>query len=394
MKVKESVNLYRILSVIGMILSTLVITVALCGKSHLYLDEAICLLFYDAVFILIFIFELEHERCSGRLSANVQTNFVRLTVIYIVCCGLTYVMTFFPEFCRPVVLVPVLICAAADMTVAVSTGLFFDILLALAAGGSFYELACYGMLTVLAAILSDALKTEKYERLPAVAMVFLNFTLPELFYYMSYKEIAGRTIIFGVLNTVLTIFLSCFIFQKIWRRTANEVEDLLLDIVSEDYSEVKALKDFSMGEYHRAKRISDIAYRCAKQVGFNANLALAAGFYYRMGLWIGEPYVERAVDKASAQCFPAALVNIISEYQAKENLPSSPESALIHMIDALIIKIEALQKDMGNSRWNYEMLIYQTLNEYSADGIYDNSEMSMNQFLKVREFLAKEEMLH
>jgi hypothetical protein len=36
------------------------------------------------------------------------------------------------------------------------------------------------------------------------------------------------------------------------------------------------------------------------------------------------------------------------------------------------------------------MIIYQTLNEYSRSGIYDQSGMSMNQFLKVREVLTKE----
>lgn len=394
MNAKESINLYRVLSIIGIILSTFVITVILCGKSHLYLDEGFCLMFIDVVFIFIYIFELEHERCRGRISSNVQTNFVRLAVIYIICCFMTYGMTFFPEFYRPVMLVPVFICAASNMTLAVSTGIFFDILLALAAGGSFYELACYGMMTMLSAVLSDSLKTKKYGKLPTVLMVFLNFTLPCLFYYLSYKEISGWMILYGSVNGILTVAASCFIFQKIWHRAEHEVEDLLLDIVSEDYSEVKALKDFSMVEYRRAKRIADIAYRCAKQVGFNANLCLAGGFYYRMGLWLGEPYVKRAVDKASAQCFPAAVVDIIGEYQAKENLPSSPESALIHMVDALIIKIEALEKNMGNSQWNFDMLIYQTLNEFSADGIYDKSGMSMNQFLKVREFLAKEEKLH
>ena len=39
------------------------------------------------------------------------------------------------------------------------------------------------------------------------------------------------------------------------------------------------------------------------------------------------------------------------------------------------------------------MLIYQTLNELMAQGIYDESGLSMNQFLAVRERLVKEEQL-
>ena len=40
------------------------------------------------------------------------------------------------------------------------------------------------------------------------------------------------------------------------------------------------------------------------------------------------------------------------------------------------------------------MIIYQTLNELSATGIYDESGLSMNQFLKVRELLVREEIVY
>ena len=83
-------------------------------------------------------------------------------------------------------------------------------------------------------------------------------------------------------------------------------------------------------------------------------------------------------------------MQIILEYYGEEALPSTPESSLIHMIDALDIKFHAILDDVGKSSWNQEMIIYQTLNEFSNTGMYDQSGMSMNQFLKIREFLAKE----
>jgi len=66
---------------------------------------------------------------------------------------------------------------------------------------------------------------------------------------------------------------------------------------------------------------------------------------------------------------------------------------LVHMIDGLLIKLELLENEVGTSKWNREVLIYQTLNEFSSAGLYDNSGMSINAFLKVREWLAKEELL-
>ena len=45
-----------------------------------------------------------------------------------------------------------------------------------------------------------------------------------------------------------------------------------------------------------------------------------------------------------------------------------------------------------SASWSPEMVIYQTLNELSAAGTYDESGLSMNQFLKVRELLVHEEI--
>ena len=72
-------------------------------------------------------------------------------------------------------------------------------------------------------------------------------------------------------------------------------------------------------------------------------------------------------------------------------MPSTRESAIVHMVDACVKKIEFLRTQEPPASWNQEMIIYQTLNELSATGIYDESGLSMNQFLKVREFLVCEE---
>lgn len=71
--------------------------------------------------------------------------------------------------------------------------------------------------------------------------------------------------------------------------------------------------------------------------------------------------------------------------------PSSIESAIVHMVNGLVKKIEVFDSYTMASEWNQDMVIYQTLNEYSASGIYDQSGLGMNMFLKIREYLVNEE---
>lgn len=393
MNQKESINLYRGLSMGAIAVTTFGITAVLAARSHLLLDEWICLLFLDVIYLLVNVFELEYERRRKKFSNNNQTNFVRYALTYACCCLFIYLMTYLPEFFRPVILIPILLCAVSNVVIAMSAGMFLSILLALAAGQSFYALACYGLMVLLGAVLSQTLKEKEYRRWIALLLLFLNLMIPGILYYLSYKEVTASMFLYNLVDGVLAMITAYFVFGKLWQESEAEIDNRFLDVVSEDYTEVKALKHFSRMEYAHAKKVSDLAYRCAKIIGCNENLCLAAGFYYRMGRWLGEPYNENAIKKAESLCFPELLITILSEYYGEDALPSTPESALVQMIDASIIKLEAMEKNVGKSQWNRDMLIYQTLNEYSSTGMYDKSGMSMNQFLKVRDYLAKEDIL-
>ena len=87
----------------------------------------------------------------------------------------------------------------------------------------------------------------------------------------------------------------------------------------------------------------------------------------------------------------ADVIRIISEYDGETAPPSSIESAIVHMVNGLVKKIEVFDSYTMASEWNQDMVIYQTLNEYSASGIYDQSGLGMNMFLKIREYLVNEE---
>ena len=59
------------------------------------------------------------------------------------------------------------------------------------------------------------------------------------------------------------------------------------------------------------------------------------------------------------------------------------------MVDAVTAKFEFLDKDTLSNTWNHSILVYQTLDEISSKGIYDQSGLSMNQYMKIREYLVK-----
>ena len=165
------------------------------------------------------------------------------------------------------------------------------------------------------------------------------------------------------------------------------------EFLNPDYGLRQDIRKFSFIEYQHAERVSRLSRICAGEIHANEDLAACAGFYYRLGKMEGEPMIDNALRVANDHCFPEDVIQILSEYGGIISLPSSKESAIVHMVDSVVTKVELFDADSMSSTWNQNMVIYQTINELSQKGYYDNSGLTMNQFLIIRERLAKEDIL-
>jgi len=389
---EEKISKYRVWAIIGMFLSIIVSSGILCIINKRGLDDIICVSFIILGIMPIIIFELGYERRRELLGNNKQTSYGRLTFGVFVSSLFLIGISFMPEFFRPVLLLVVIMVAFSNETLGITIALLLNTILAVTSGGNFYELLAYVLLIVIGGMLVKGLNENKYRAFIAMLFGCLSILIPNIFYYLSNEEIALSNLGICVINGfIIAVIIACF--PKVKTDTEEEIMHFYDKILEDNYVQVREVSAYSLSEYLHARKVSKIAYEYAKKLDLHAELASAAGFYYRLGRWEGEPVVENAVKKAKDLCFPDELVQILSEYNGEENLPSTPESALVHIIDGLLIKLELLENEVGTSQWNREVLIYQTLNEFSTAGLYDKSGLSINAFLKVREWLAKEELL-
>lgn len=390
---EQKISVYRVLPMLGMIVSILAATGVLCLLNKNEIDEIICIAFLIIGFLPIGIFELAYERNRGLIGNNEQTTYGRLAIGVFISSVVLVAISFMPEYFRPVILIPLIVAAFSNESIAIITALLFNCILTMTTSGSFLEVLSYTILVIIGALFSKALKENEYRIYIAGIFVCSGILFPNIFYYLANEEIVLSNLLFGIVNGIIIVIYTVFIFPKNVQETEEEVLHRYERFLEEDYVQVRVVRNYSWIEYCHAKKVSDIAYKYAKRLGFKAELAGVAGFYYRIGRWEGEPVVENAIKKAHELCFPQELIDIISEYNGEQKLPSTPESALVHIIDALIIKLELLETEVGTSQWNREVLIHQTLNEFSTAGLYDNSGLSINAFIKIREWLAKEESL-
>lgn len=390
---EEKLSIYRILPMIGIFFSITATAFILCVINKRGIDEMLCVAFIVLSFMPILIFELGYERRRGFIGNNTQTTYSRIALGVFISCVFTLVISFMPQFFRPVLLLSVLITAFSNEVLGITIAFFLNVLLAVTTSGSLYELLAYILLIIIGGILAKVLQQVEYRLYVSLIFVFCSIAIPNVFYYLANEEISLLNLGICFINGVITGAYVIAGFPKQKMKTEEEIVFCYEKILEDDYVQVRAVRSYAWSEYRHARKVSDIARKYANKLGMRAELAAAAGFYYRLGRWEGEPFIENAIKKAKELCFPDELITILSEYYGDEKLPSTPESALVHIIDGLIIKLELLENEVGTSKWNKEVLISQTLNEFSTAGLYDKSGLSINAFIKIREWLIREELL-
>lgn len=359
----------------------------------LYLDEILGLAFLGVMFYVILVYQLEHNRVRMALSNNPQNDYGKAVIGFWIGAVITVAGSFFPEFLKPFILIPLFMTALATPQLAICAGIFFDGVLCLAINASAQEVILYGMMVLFGSMLATSFEENKNRIWSALISVALSVMMPGIFYYITYCETSPVYFLYGALEGVFFFLCLLLFYDKLSSLRKNEVQDKLMDLLDDTYPLARELAKFSKADYQHAKRVSQIAARCAGEIGADAGVCAVAGLYYRIGIIEGEPVAENGVRLAQRECFPQEILQIISEYNGVLAEPSTAESAIVHMVDGVIKKLEVLGEQTTGSDWNQDMVIYQTLNEFSAEGLYDKSGISMNMFLKIREYLVKEEAL-
>ena len=370
------------------------ITAVICGcLSKLTPGSRIALGFSSALFLIIFVLGMEIYRLKKGWFHEKANNYVRIAISHGVCCVATIIFLCLPSYVAPVMLMAVGMTIVTNSSLGMLAGIFYCVIWNISKGGGVYQFLWAVVLLVCGAMIVEFLKEKENQKW--VAMVIAIFTLgcTVVFSYLDTGKINTNMISYGVCNGIITAGLTVILYRWLTERMSHTSEQTLERIISEDFSLVQVMRNFSKADYRHARKVSDIARECAKEVGADPFVAAAGGFYYRIGRMEGKPYVENGVLLAKSNYFPMQVVQILSEYNGEKALPTTVESAIVHIVDSVVAKFDVLDKNTLSNSWNQDILVYQTLNENSAAGLYDKAGFSMNMFLKIRDYLIKEAKL-
>ena len=379
--------LFVALSLISMLLGVLFLGMF----NKLLTDEIITIEVVVFVFYLILCVGLIAKRHRGKFIFN-STSYSMFFFFSLLSIATMIGSTFLPEFAKPMMFVPFLYCMVADGTIAVGFSILTNFIVCYFGNQSFYEFVCYCFVGALFLLISEQLENKKNWLFTSLILFCLNLLSPCIFYYLTYFEIKSTVFIWcGAMAMAQTVVIMLG-FSFMIRPMTKERHSLYSVMLMDEYELVRAIKKYSMFEYAHAIKVARLSRIIASQINCDEEVAAAAGFYYRIGKMEGEPFIENGVKTASLHGFPVEVIQILAEYGGELKPISSRESAIVHMTNAVITKLEQLGSERIAGSWNQDIVVYQTLNESSEKGLYDESGLSMNQFLRAREVLLKEDL--
>ncbi|MBR3770020.1 MAG: hypothetical protein IKL06_05750, partial [Lachnospiraceae bacterium] len=271
--------------------------------------------------------------------------------------------------------------------------IYYIIVLTITCSFSVNELLCYILMTLVGSMLFVAWENYKLKKYFILIIGCIQTSLPTLFYYLEHRVLVLKVLLFSLLLGAVLAFLLFFAYDKIRYAREYEIDNLLQDMLEKEYSAAKELQHFSMKEYRHGVLVSKVARECAKIAGADEVLCSVAGLYYRIGIIKGENIAKNGAILAYEKCFPEKICQIIKEYHGILEFPSTPESAIVQMIDGVLCHFEELRTKDEMHEWNKDMEVYHVLTEFSSNGMYKNAKLSMHNFLEIREYLVKEDTL-
>lgn len=351
------------------------------------------LLFIGIFFAILSLVALEISRVQQEWLHEKLGNYKRLATCHLIVGVMAVLFLYLPEFVRPVLLLSMGVSMMASPIFGMVSGVFHCTVYMVCGVGNAYVLLCFQLLLLCGCFATFFLNKKEHFKWGILFLFLFSLGSVLIFSYLYAGDIEPDMIIYALCNGTLSGAGSAWLYRMCSFEPEDTREQDFKKILSEKFGLRREMERFSTVDYEHAKKVSQISEKCAIIVAADPYVAAAGGLYYRLGRMEGKPYVENGVALARVNYLPKEIIEILKEYNGEKRLPSTVESAIVHIVDSVVAKFDVLDKSTLSSSWNQDIIVYQTLNESSAAGLYDKSGLSMNMFLKIRDYLIKEAKL-
>ena len=147
--------------------------------------------------------------------------------------------SFFPEFVKPVLILPLVVTALGNMELAFISSTYLWLVMGMIMSCTGMEMTSGVMLILFGIVLAKTLEDEKMDVWHVILVVCLSISFPVLFYYINYETSQMTLMIWGAVEGLaISGFLGMF-DEKMQTARDEEVENKLDDILDNSIAQLQ-----------------------------------------------------------------------------------------------------------------------------------------------------------
>ncbi|MBO4214431.1 MAG: hypothetical protein J5876_05565 [Lachnospiraceae bacterium] len=386
MRIRDSINrgdklklsIVLILSLIPIVYATVYNVIT---RTDTVLLIVCCVLNYTA-----FLFAFEYDYITNDVVNNIHFEISKLVILYSVLFVISATLAVLRIPCSIVMAVTLLLSSILPFYTGMELSIYIFVFTAVFYKYESPEIIVYLSLMLIGLMFAKAVKSEKNRQLLILVIFAIIFVMLFLLQFADERATDYRLLINNSIVAVINILLMQMGYMLMKRYGKKDIPLAAETILSENFPLVILMKNSSRSKYNHARKVALLSSKVARVIGIDVELAMTGGFYYALCDNDEDDPIEFASALGRKNALPPQVIAIISEYKGIKKPIRTREGAVIEIVDQLITDLPKLD----SKEVPPQIVIISKLNDISTSGILDESGLSMNSFIKLRDYLVKE----
>ncbi len=388
MKLTELISTKDKVKILLMGILTVIAGVVLGIRYNKGIDDIIIVAFIAILFFLTLMLMIINDYTIEESEHHVHDAVSKMLVLYGIGGLFVVAGYFFSMPIRFILPMSALLCSLVPMQYGLTVSLMMSVVLGLCTFAPGIDSSFNVLLCLYGAIFSRILLKQKYHFHTTLMILALSITNAYLYQYMMFSKVTTKSLLYGSIEGVSNIILVLVFLPFVVKKTETEEITSYARAMESDFPLLLFVKSLSAERYKRCITTAKICCNGARKLGFDDNLCACAGFYYDLCDNDEANSIQYAANLGRQNLLPIDVVRVLSQFHGEQQVISSKEAALVDLVYEAVLQIE--KKDNKENDFGKGMAIHATFDRLSKSGRYDESGLSINKFLQLRDYIIQE----
>ncbi|MCR4841752.1 MAG: hypothetical protein K5840_00645 [Eubacterium sp.] len=329
-----------------------------------------------------------HERKKVALYDAVFRDYKRVSFFVFLCALCTCIYPYLPAYSEPVIMLSSAVCLIMGPYMGFIIPCFMTLQYCLIMETGVYRMTFLFLMIIVGCIMDEEFAGKKSWIFYTSMILCIMASFSCLFFYFDKGYIEVNQVIVALISGFFSCLCIMILSRFLGRSMFKKDRARMMQLISGEYLLLSQMKEIDAEYFERCVFLSRVCGLIAGLIGADELLAKAGGLYYKLGRLEGKRYtVEDGMRIGLDFDFPNDLMWILYEQGGINRLPSTRVSGIIYIADQIISAFD--REENLSSKMDYELVVHREANKLSTNGKIDECGISMNHFLRIRDYLIE-----